>query len=85
MIASATARMGLRLFMLIFWILRNASVSLRPCVSIKMPLARSTVLRVSSASVRLETSRSITRNSLKRASATSMAGVRSLSRKGLTR
>lgn len=47
-IASATSRMDFRAFIESFWILRNASASLRPWVSIRRPFARSTTFRVSS-------------------------------------
>ena len=67
--ASATSRIDLRVSMLVLRIRWNASASRSPWVSIRTPLARSTTLRVSSASRRSPTSRSSARNSSKRASA----------------
>src|SRR5579864_289454 len=63
----------------------NASCSSTPSRVMRMPLARSTSLRVSSVSLRLPTSCCSVRSSANRAIAISMAGTSSASRPGLTR
>ena len=62
-IASATSRIDLRLFIESRWMRWNASDSFKPAVSISTPFARSTILRVLSASLVSPSSLSSRRNS----------------------
>ena len=83
--APATARIDLRSSMLVLRMRLNASDSRRPWTSISTPLARSTSLRVSSASLRSPTFSLQVVNSAKRARAELDHRQQLGSRKGLTR
>ena len=67
------------------WMKVNAALSFLPNSSISLPLARSTILRVSSCSSRLAVWSASARSSLNRPSATSTAGTSSVRSNGLTR
>ena len=82
---SATRFMVVRRSMAARWIHLKASGSVMPCFVCSTPLARSTSLRVSSRSDNVATSRSSSVISLKRLTANSMAGIKSLMVKGFTR
>ena len=84
MTASATSRIVRRRSIEVFWIHLNASGSVRPILASRSPLARSTRLRVSNCSVRLETSFSRALISWFLDRAISTAGTRSAGLKGLT-
>ena len=74
-----------RLFIAWVWMNRHDACSSIPCWSMSRPLARSMSLRASSRSSRSPTWRSSDVSSACRASATSMAGIRSDFWNGLTR